>query len=227
MMQRIPDDATPQEVRKGVVTEIANVEADPAVKALAPSYRTEVDLYINFYSQIEPLEDEWILAEALLKVLDRDLDTVIKNFRLDLISRSGNKLTGPLFDTYLPDGLRAVTEAEKAKAEPEAVRKMIEKATSEGGELAEKWVPLMKAALAPVVAQAAVRHGIERRQETLEEQIDKQIITLQETRVVLHGQLRGHFKSVPDLAEDYFHTWRSRRKARAGNRTPPRNEGSS
>jgi hypothetical protein len=66
---------------------------------LAPTYRAEVDEYLALYRQIDPLEEEWIRADARLKVLDRRrLDPVVKVFRLDLIERSGNKLTGPLLD---------------------------------------------------------------------------------------------------------------------------------
>jgi hypothetical protein len=214
-MQKIPDDATPQEVRKGVITEISDVEADPAVKALAPDYRTEVDSYVVFYRLLDPLEEEWIGANSALKVVDRSLDTVIKNFRLDLISLSNNKQTGPLFDRYLSGGLRAVTEAEMATAEPKAVQTLIDTLEADGGELAAKWVPLLKAALAPVVEKALVRHGVELRQSDLNGKIDKKIDALQEARVALHGQLRSHFKAAPERAEEYFYTWRRRRRTRS------------
>ena len=210
-MQKIPNDATPQEVRKGVITEVADVEADEEVADLAPAYRTQVSEYSALYRQIDPLEEEWIWADARLKVLDRRLDGVVKAFRLDLVQRSGNKLTGPLFDRYLPEGLRAVTEAEMAQAEPAQVQDIENKLTADGGELAETWLPRLTTARQAVVDQAVVRHGVEVRQDNLERLIESKINTLQEARVALNGNLRIHFKSDPSRAEVFFYSWRPRR----------------
>jgi hypothetical protein len=209
-MQKIPENASLETVRTGVTTELADVEADEAVASLATPYRTVIDQFLELYLQVWPLEREWILADARLKVLDRYLDQEVKAFRLELVQRSGNKQSGPLFDLYLPEGLRAVTEAEPAVAEPAQVERINRKLETNGGDLDTTWRPRLTSAREAVLTGAGVRHGVELRQQSLELRLDAMLGTLQHARVELHAALRTHFKTDPSQAEHYFYAWRRR-----------------
>jgi len=220
-MQKIPDEAAPEEVRDGIVTEIESLEADPEVAALGSPYRVTVDEYLSLYAEIDVLHLQWIRQEARLILLDQKLDSVLKSFRLALVERSGNKQTGPLFDRYLPEGLRDVTEVGMAVAEPAKVKEILDKLEAEGGPLAAEWRPKLEAARTAVVDQAAARHVVETQQERLGLRLDAKVDVLQASRVELHGQLRGHFKSAPALAEVYFYMWRKPRRRPAAAPTPP------
>ncbi len=216
-MQRIPEDATPTEVRDGIVSEVERVEADERVASLAPPYRKKVDEFQALHAQIDPLLLRWIREDARLVVRDAVQDDAVKAFRLHLVKESGNKQTGPLFDRFLPEGLRDVTEAEMTIVEPAKVKHIIDKLTAAGGDLAAEWVPKLTAPRDAVVAQAGVRHGIELEAKNLDVRLDAKVIELQEARVELHALLRVYFKDAPERAEAYFFQWQKpRRRRRAG-----------
>jgi hypothetical protein len=219
-MQNIPENAGYDQVKNGTVTELKRVEADEEVAPLAAGYGTTVAEYLALFAQIDSLRLSWIEADARLRVLDRRLDKVVKAFRLKLVELSGNKQIGPLFDRYMPSGLRAVTEAEMAVAEPQQVGTIIEKLNTAGGDLATEWIPRFTTARDAVLAQAGIRIGIERQQERLDDQLDAKINELRGARVELHGMLRGHFKDSPDLAEEYFFAWRKISRRAAAPATP-------
>lgn len=218
-MQSIPEGTSYDQVKTGVVTEIERIEADEEIAPLAAPYRAAVDEYLTLFAQLEPLELAWIKADARLRVVDRRLDTLVKGFRLELISQSGNSLDGPLFDRFLPEGLRAVIEADMAVLEPQKTGEIIDKLATDGGELAVKWLPRMIEARDAVLEQAAVRLDLEQQQAQLQARLGARVAELQAARAALHGQLRGRFTINPELAEEYFFSWR--KAARKTPTTPP------
>jgi hypothetical protein len=207
-MQSIPEGTTIDQIRTGVVTEVERVEADDDVAQLAAPYRAVVDAFVALHAQLDPLELAWIRADARLRAIDRRLDSVVKGLRLEIISLSGNTLMGPLFDRFLPEGLRAVIEAEMSVIEPKKTGEIIEKLAADGGDLAAKWLQPMIAARDAVVEQAAVRLELEQQQERLQGQLATKVNELQTARDELHDLLRGRFKINPELAEEYFFSWR-------------------
>jgi hypothetical protein len=220
-MQKIPEDADPIEVRDGVTMEVECVEADPEVAALASGYRAKVDEYQVLFAQIDPLHLKWIHERAVLMNRDMGLDAAVRGFRVRLMEMSGSKQSGPLFDRYFPEGLRAVTEADMVAAEPQAVGEIVEKLQAAGGALAQDWQPKLSSPLQAVSKQAVVLHAVEVQQDNLELRMDARVPELEACRVELHGRLRAHFKDDPQRAEAYFYRWRKPKRRRA----PPSSSG--
>lgn len=223
-----PRDDTPTRAfrRSGIFT-LAAIKADDEVKGMEVKFETvHVDL-LTKDRELEDLEDSQSKLLAILMYADRGLDGCVRSWDLAILDLVNKKRNDVRYQRHVPEGLRAITEAEPRTVEPSIVRKMLktmdeDKNIPELKPLIEKFTPLFQAALVKVDAAAAAlienEDAIERLEDITIPNL-KNAWTLE--RTALNGLLTAKFPADPARVESYFKNFARPRKSKKKDAPPP------
>jgi hypothetical protein len=215
------DDTPTEQYRKRGAYTIAAVRADVETNGMEANFAV-VHLELKTKDrQLEDLLDTLEEHEAVIAFRDRGVDKLARSFELRLLDLVNKNRDDPRYRRYMPDGLRAVTEADAREVEPKLVRDIIKTLDEDKdkpdikplyGEFRDA---MFDAVQAVETADAACTQ--------VEDEIaflkDKTLVELKlrwvEERKKLHVELTKKFLHDPKRVESYFGKFAKPRKKKS------------